>query len=202
MFCTKCGHKVENGTSFCGYCGADLTQEASVPRQGEQQAPAANEPVPQQKAEQSPVQQAPIEKKRPNGTVLLVMGLAAAAVIGGVLAFNAYNSPAAQMNRALSGDQLELAYEIFDENFYPEDLSPKSMELLSAAAARVQENYAAGTVSYYREGITEETAPINLELDVTGKTTMRVVTDNSGTYSYGYLYFTNTNFAKAETQQS
>lgn len=148
MFCTKCGHKVENGTSFCGYCGADLTQEASVPRQGEQQAPAANEPVPQQKAEQSPVQQAPIEKKRPNGTVLLVMGLAAAAVIGGVLAFNAYNSPAAQMNRALSGDQLELAYEIFDENFYPEDLSPKSMELLSAAAARVQENYVAGTVSY------------------------------------------------------
>ena len=148
MFCTKCGHKVENGTSFCGYCGADLTQEASVPRQGEQQAPATNEPVPQQKAEQSPVQQAPIEKKRPNGTVLLVMGLAAAAVIGGVLAFNAYNSPAAQMNRALSGDQLELAYEIFDENFYPEDLSPKSMELLSAAAARVQENYVAGTVSY------------------------------------------------------
>ena len=147
MFCTKCGHKVENGTPFCGYCGADLTQEVSVPTQNGQQAAPPNEPAPQQKVKQNPTQP-PIEKKRPNGKVLLTIVIMAAAVIGGVIGFNSYNSPTSRMNRALSGDQLELAYEIFDENFYSEDLSPKSIALLSAAAARVQENYAAGAVTY------------------------------------------------------
>ena len=148
MFCTKCGHKIENDAPFCGHCGADLTQEASVPPQSGQQTAPANEPAAQQKVRQNPAQQAHSEKKRPNGKALLAIVIAAAAVVGGVIGFKSYNSPASQMNRALSGDQLELAYEIFDENFYPEDLSPKSIELLSAAAARVQENYAAGAVTY------------------------------------------------------
>ena len=54
-------------------------------------------------------------------------------------------------------------------------------------------------LAFYQDNITEETPPINLEIDVTGKTTMRIVTDNSGSFSSGILYFGNTNFAKAET---
>ena len=40
--------------------------------------------------------------------------------------------------------------------------------------------------------------PLAFEINVTGATTMRIVTDNTGSYSFGHLYFANTGFSKVE----
>ena len=51
-------------------------------------------------------------------------------LIGTLAGISMYASPAAQMNRAIRAVGIELAYDIFDENFLPEELSDKSVELL------------------------------------------------------------------------
>ena len=56
--------------------------------------------------------------------------------------------------------------------------------------------YLDDVLAYYQDGITEESQPISLELDLTGYTTMRIETGNEGTYSYGILLFANTSFEK------
>ena len=54
---------------------------------------------------------------------------------------------------------------------------------------------------FHQDNITEETAPISISLDLTGKQTMRITTDNAGTYSNGFLCFGNTSFARAGEAQ-
>lgn len=49
---------------------------------------------------------------------------------------------------------------------------------------------------HYVDNITEESQPILLDIDVTGATTMRIVTGNEGTYSNGGLVFADTFFEK------
>lgn len=51
---------------------------------------------------------------------------------------------------------------------------------------------------YFQDGITENTPPISFEIDVTNAVTLKIVSDNKGTYSCGYIEFGNTGFEKAE----
>ena len=59
---------------------------------------------------------------------------------------------------------------------------------------------------YYTDGITEESQPISLEIDITGATTMRISVGNEGSFSNGGLIFGNTHFEKVpkskETDES
>lgn len=55
-------------------------------------------------------------------------------------------------------------------------------------------------LAFYQDGITEETQPINISLDVTEGQTMRVVVTNVGSHSCGYMYFGNSVFTKAEQE--
>ena len=59
---------------------------------------------------------------------------------------------------------------------------------------------------YYTDGITEESQPISLEIDITGATTMRISVGNEGSFSNGCLIFGNTHFEKVpkskETDES
>lgn len=50
---------------------------------------------------------------------------------------------------------------------------------------------------YYKDEITNETAPIDISLDVTGKQTMRIIVKSSDTWGRAYLYFSNSSFKKA-----
>jgi uncharacterized membrane protein YvbJ len=52
MFCSKCGSKLQEGTSFCTSCGTQVNQSSGAPIQQQQyQAP------PQQQVYQQPIQQ-------------------------------------------------------------------------------------------------------------------------------------------------
>ncbi len=53
-------------------------------------------------------------------------------------------------------------------------------------------------VVFHQEGITENTAPISLVIDTSGADSMKISVKNHGSYSNGWLYFTDSNFKKAE----
>ncbi len=74
------------------------------------------------------------------------------------------------------------------------------MDLASAGKKLWFSVYLDEELVYYSDEITEESQPITFDIDVTGATSMRIVTGNEGTFSWGGLMFANTNFEKvAET---
>lgn len=44
MFCTNCGKKIPNGSKFCGYCGADLSDAYVKPKGAQPQEPKPEKP--------------------------------------------------------------------------------------------------------------------------------------------------------------
>lgn len=58
--------------------------------------------------------------------------------------------------------------------------------------------YLDNELTLLKENITEESEPFDLTVDVTGKTTMRIVVKNNGRWKNDFLYFCNSNFKKVE----
>ena len=136
MRCTRCGKEVRDGAAFCIYCGNKLGAPENDFNKIRKTAQEGNT------TGGKGISETALKRAIPIAVILVI------AVIGAVVGVKMYNSPAAQMNRAIKSGDLELAYEIFDDNFYAEDLSEKSIELLKAAVTQVQESYLAGTTAY------------------------------------------------------
>ncbi|MCD8108278.1 MAG: NPCBM/NEW2 domain-containing protein [Oscillospiraceae bacterium] len=49
--------------------------------------------------------------------------------------------------------------------------------------------YVDDSLVYYKDSITEESMPFTISIDVTNATTMKIVTDNAGSFNSGILYF-------------
>lgn len=137
MNCIKCGREISDNAAFCVYCGSK--QDPSSAKADTAFGYEVSTAVQTEKVTAS---------QPPKKRNLKAICIAGAVVVLLVLCFAAYNRPAAKMNRALKADDLELAWEIYDESLYGEELSDKSLELLKAAAERLKESYAAETISY------------------------------------------------------
>ena len=63
MFCSNCGEKIEDGSVFCPFCGANLAQDGTESAQAEEPqmqwipSPEAMQPRPVQQPVQQPAQQ-------------------------------------------------------------------------------------------------------------------------------------------------
>lgn len=144
MYCVKCGKELKEGTAFCSYCGtkqeqdgAPLVSNAAI----EEECASA-----QQMTEAAAVEKPALTSEKKRLMMVATAAVAVALCIG--VGIHAYNKPEAQMNRALKTGNLELAYEIYDDNFYGEELSDKSVILLEAAAAKIADDYLVDTITY------------------------------------------------------
>lgn len=59
--------------------------------------------------------------------------------------------------------------------------------------------YLDNKLAFYKDGITEETKPLEISLDVSNASTMRISTSNEGSFSYGRLIFADTDFTKVDS---
>lgn len=137
MNCVNCGKEIKEDAVFCIHCGS---------KQDPLSAPADNPPAHEETStgqEVKTVAEYPLKKQR-----LKILCIAGAAVVLLAVCFGVYSQPEAKMNRAIKAGNLELAWEIYDESLYGEELSNKSIELLKAAAERIKEDYIAETISY------------------------------------------------------
>lgn len=150
MFCTKCGKELEDNTSFCIYCGSKL--DVSVKNSKSVNFDVDSSQINESEHDKANVSELsntiPTQKNNRIRKFVPIIVVAVVAVVGVIVGSRLYNSPSAKMNRAIKAVDMELAYEIFDDNFYAEDLSEKSIGLLKTAATQVQENYLAGTTTY------------------------------------------------------
>lgn len=145
MFCTKCGKELGNTINVCPYCGNKFDESGEI-------APPA-EPSTEQEvsgelgsgvptAESGLSKSVRIKKKLP---ILIVIVILLIVIIIGI---KQCNSPSAKMEYAIQNGDWDQALEIFDDNFYPEDLSEKTIELLKDVVAKTQEDYLAGVTDY------------------------------------------------------
>lgn len=150
MFCTKCGKELEDNTSFCIYCGSklDVSVKNSKSANFDVDFSQINESEHDETTVSDLSNTIPTQKNNRIRKFVPIIVVAVVAVVGVIIGSSLYNTPSAKMNRAIKAGDMELAYEIFDDNFYVEDLSEKSIELLKTTATQVQENYLAGTTTY------------------------------------------------------
>lgn len=145
MFCENCGKELEANAAYCMFCGSRIggsdghAEVGEMPQ--ENPGPGMNCAV-ENSATRNQV------KKRPIKRFVFIFVVAVAAAAGCITGFKLYNSPSAQMNRAIQAGDMELAYEIFDGNFSAKDLSSKSIELLKSTVEQVQEDFLSGAITY------------------------------------------------------
>lgn len=62
--------------------------------------------------------------------------------------------------------------------------------------------YADEALIFFKDEITEETAPISISLDVAGKQTLRIAVHSNNGWSSRFIYFGNSSFEKAEDSEN
>lgn len=62
--------------------------------------------------------------------------------------------------------------------------------------------YADEELVYYKDGISNETPPFEISLDLSGKNTLRVVVKRTASWRNMYIYFGNSTFEKVQTAES
>ncbi len=100
-FCSKCGAKLEDGTKFCGTCGAVQDGQEAAPAQ---EAPAAATPV----AEKKPVK---VDNKMVGLIAMGVIAIAAIVlicVIGSALFGGGYKKPLKTLKKAINSQSTDV----------------------------------------------------------------------------------------------
>ena len=84
MFCRKCGNKLEEGSAFCNYCGAQIITDKPSE---EKEVIAEQEPVQEDVAKEVPSNTAKRSMKLP---LIIGLGAAAVALVAGVVIFKPF----------------------------------------------------------------------------------------------------------------
>lgn len=136
MYCLNCGKEMPDNMKFCENCGAAMVPPSQIPSGSLPQQPI------------SPEKQ---EKKKPKkNKVTLILILVAVVLILAAAAYfylNWYNSPEQKMMRALEGDDLDEAVEIYLEEM-DGDASDELIDALTKKINTVKENYLNEAESY------------------------------------------------------
>lgn len=162
MYCSKCGAKVEG--MFCPNCGAKMEQKAAeVPEN--KVTPSVTQPVPPKTEPAATVTQpkpasgatatktaVPVAKSADTKKLGLIVGAIVALVV--VIAIvssvvkNVKNSPEWRLNKALDDRDIELALDIYEEEYEDEELSEKSIKKISEWVEEIKSSYFDETIEY------------------------------------------------------
>lgn len=148
MLCSKCGKEVADGNAFCIYCGSRLSAAGKISAPSASAYVSLQMPEPGRAEDKVQTDKIRTRSKSFGKKVIFAAVLAVLLLIGTLVGINMYNSPSSQMNRAIKARDMELAYDIFDDNFLPAELSDKSVELLKTAATEIHDGYLAGSIDY------------------------------------------------------
>lgn len=163
MYCSKCGAKVEG--MFCPNCGAKMEQKAAEVPENKATTPVT-QPAPPKTEPAPPVTQpkpasgatatktaVPVAKSADTKKLGLIVGAVVAVIV--VIAIvssvvkNVKNSPEWRLNKALDDRDIELALEIYREEYEEdEELSEKSIKKISEWVEEIKSSYFDETIDY------------------------------------------------------
>ena len=131
MYCVKCGKQIDDGSTFCEFCGAKQDEMPETTKE--------------------PVQQVPIAE-RIKALPKNVIGIAAGVVVLIVvilIVVSVTNSASSKLNKALKSGDIDEAADIY-EDYYEDkdkDIPAKSLELLKSGLTQIQTDYTAGNLT-------------------------------------------------------